>query len=120
MRPRQAAGAPPAGGRWPEPVERVGRRWVALIALATLVAVELMKGFFPKLLDGKETKVALLLPILFTVGAKAAGWFQATEWVDALMWAFSGGAVSGLAHDKVLDPLKGILSSFLPKKPPTQ
>ena len=36
MRPRQAAGAPPAGGRWPEPVERVGRRWIALIALANL------------------------------------------------------------------------------------
>ena len=36
MRPRQAAGAPPAGGRWPEPVERVGRRWIALLALANL------------------------------------------------------------------------------------
>jgi MFS family permease len=36
VRPRQAAGAPPAGGRWPEPVERVGRRWIALIALANL------------------------------------------------------------------------------------
>jgi MFS family permease len=36
VRPRQAAGAPPAGGRWPEPVERVGRRWITLIALANL------------------------------------------------------------------------------------
>ena len=36
MRPRQATGAPPAGGRSPEPVERVGRRWIALIALANL------------------------------------------------------------------------------------
>jgi MFS family permease len=34
---RQAAGAPPAaGGLWPEPEERVGRRWIALIALANL------------------------------------------------------------------------------------
>jgi len=34
---RQAAGAPPAaGGPWPEPEERVGRRWIALIALANL------------------------------------------------------------------------------------
>jgi MFS family permease len=34
---RQAAGAPPAaGGAWPEPEERVGRRWIALIALANL------------------------------------------------------------------------------------
>jgi MFS family permease len=36
VRPRQAAGAPPAGGRWPEPVARVGRRWIALLALANL------------------------------------------------------------------------------------
>jgi MFS family permease len=34
---RQAAGTPPAaGGPWPEPEERVGRRWIALIALANL------------------------------------------------------------------------------------
>jgi len=34
---RQAAGAPPAAaGPWPEPEERVGRRWIALIALANL------------------------------------------------------------------------------------
>jgi len=34
---RQAAGAPPAAGApWPEPEERVGRRWIALIALANL------------------------------------------------------------------------------------
>ena len=37
MTHRQAAGAPPAaGGLWPEPTERVGRRWIALIALANL------------------------------------------------------------------------------------
>ena len=37
MTHRQAAGAPPAvGGLWPEPEERVGRRWIALIALANL------------------------------------------------------------------------------------
>ena len=37
MTHRQAAGAPPAaGGPWPEPEERVGRRWIALIALANL------------------------------------------------------------------------------------
>jgi MFS family permease len=36
VRPRQAAGAPPAGGRWPEPVARVGGRWIALLALANL------------------------------------------------------------------------------------
>ncbi len=37
MTHRQAAGAPPtAGGPWPEPEERVGRRWIVLIALANL------------------------------------------------------------------------------------
>ncbi len=37
MTHRQAAGAPPtAGGPWPEPEERVGRRWIMLIALANL------------------------------------------------------------------------------------
>ena len=37
MTHRQAAGAPPAAGwPWPEPEERVGRRWIALIALANL------------------------------------------------------------------------------------
>lgn|SRR3990167_265498 len=101
-------------------MESIDTKVFALITLATLVTVELLKGFLPKLISGKETKIALLLPILFTVGAKAAGLFAGTEWVDALMWAFSGGAVSGVAHDKVLDPLKSLLSSFLPKKPPTQ
>lgn len=101
-------------------MQTIDTKVFALITLATLVAVELGKGFLPKLFAGKETKIAMLLPILFTVGAKAAGWFQATQWVDALMWALSGGAASGLAHDKLLDPIKGILSSFLPKKPPTQ
>ena len=37
MTHRQAAGAPlAAGGPWPEPEERVGRRWITLIALANL------------------------------------------------------------------------------------
>ena len=101
-------------------MQAIDMKVFALITLATLVVVELAKTFLPKLVDGKEAKVALLLPILFTVGAKALGWFQGTEWVDALMWAFGGGATSGVAHDKVLDPIKGMLSSLLPKKPPTQ
>jgi len=33
---RQAGAPPAAGGPWPEPEERVGRRWIALIALANL------------------------------------------------------------------------------------
>ena len=37
MTHRQAAGAPlAAGGPWPEPEERVGRRWITLIALTNL------------------------------------------------------------------------------------
>ena len=101
-------------------MQTIDTKVFALITLATLVAVELAKAFLPKLVGGKESKIALLLPIVFTVGAKAAGWFHSTEWVDALMWALSGGAASGLAHDKLLDPIKGMLSSLLPKKPPTQ
>ena len=57
-------------------------------------------------------------PIL--VGAKALGWFHGTEWVDALMWAFGGAATSGVAHDKLLNPIKGMIEGTLPKKPPTQ
>lgn len=101
-------------------MQTIDTKVFALITLATLVAVELGKGFLPKLFTGKEAKIAMLLPILFTVGAKLAGWFHGTEWVDALMWALGGGAASGLAHDKLLDPLKGILSNFLPKKPPAE
>ena len=101
-------------------MQTIDMKVFALITLATLVVVELVKSFFPKLVEGRESKVALLLPILFTVGAKALGWFHGTEWVDALMWAFGGGATSGVAHDKLLNPIKEMLSSLLPKKPPTQ
>jgi MFS family permease len=36
VRPGQAPAAPPTGGPSPEPAARVGRRWIALIALANL------------------------------------------------------------------------------------
>ena len=101
-------------------MQTIDTKVFALIALATLVVVELLKAFFPAKLEGKEAKLAMLLPILFTVGAKALGWFQGTEWVDALMWAFGGGATSGVAHDKLLNPIKGMVEGILPKKPPTQ
>lgn len=99
-------------------MQSIDAKVFSLIALATLVFVEVAKGLLPKLVEGKEAKIAMLLPILFTVGAKFAGFFQETQWVDALLWAFGGGAASGVAHDKILDPIKGLIGNVLHKKPP--
>ncbi len=100
--------------------QSIDAKTFALITMATLFFVEVSKGFLPKLLSGKEAKLAMLLPVVFTVVAKLAGWFSGTDWVEALMWAFGGGAASGVAHDKLLDPARALISSILPKKPPAQ
>ncbi len=101
-------------------MQSIDAKVFALITLATLFFVEISKGILPKFLEGKEAKLAMLLPVLFTVIGKLAGWFSGTDWAEALMWAFGGGAASGVAHDKLLDPVKGLLMSVLPKKPPSQ
>ncbi len=101
-------------------MDQIDTKVFTLIALATLAGIEILKGFFPKLISGKEQQLAIVLPILFTVGAKAAGWFHSTDWVNALLWALGDGATAGVAHDKLLDPVKKLLSGFLSKKPPSQ
>lgn len=97
-------------------MQSIDSKVFALITLATLVLVGLAKKTLPKLVKGREAAIAVLLPVLFTIGARAAGWFTETSWVDALMWAFSSGAASGIVHDKITDPLT---AAVLSKKPPT-
>lgn len=100
----------------------------ALIAGGTLFFVEFLKKLLPsKITPERATQIAAILPIVFTIGAKAAGLFHGTEWVDALLWALGGGVGAGVGHDKVWNPLMGVtksalgkITSFLPKPPPSQ
>lgn len=101
-------------------MESIDAKVFTLITVATLFVVGVLKYFFPKKMKGKEAGVAMLLPVLFTIGAKAAGEFTATPWVDALLWAMGGAVASGVAHDKIVNPTKSALKSFLPKRPPSQ
>jgi MFS family permease len=87
---RQAAGAPPAaGGPWAEPEERVGRRWIALIALANL-------GLYLAYLG----PIAVLLPNQVQAIAGPAHKVAVLGWVTGI-----GAAVAMLAN-----PLAGALS----------
>ena len=83
-----------------------------LIAAGTTTAVGILKKFFPKWMEGKEDGFAQLLPIIFTVSAKASGLFKGTEWLDALLFAVGGGILAGVAHDKIVNPAKRA-ASFL-------
>ncbi len=103
-------------------MDSIDAKVFAAITGLTLVLVEVLKAFFPKAIDGKEAKIAAVLPIFFVIGAKAGGLFSATPWVDAVLWAISGGAASGVGHDKVWDPIKGLVKGFFtpvtPSDPP--
>lgn len=101
-------------------MESIDSKVFALIALATLTFVGLLKTILPKRIKGNEAVLSVVLPILFTVIAKAAGWFVDTSWVDALMWAFGAGVASGVVHDKVVNPAKIMpknVKNLLSRKP---
>lgn len=97
-------------------MESIDAKVFAAIVGLTLALVEIFKAFFPKALEGRESKLALALPILLTVVAKAAGLFHGTDWVDAILWAVGSGASAGIGHDKVYDPVKGLIKGFFSKK----
>ena len=109
-------------------MDTIDAKVFALIAGSTIFFVEFLKKLLPgKITSERATQIAVILPVIFTVAAKAAGWFQGTEWVDALLWALGGGIGAGVGHDKVLNPLKGAaksakgkIASVLPKPPPSQ
>ncbi len=109
-------------------MDTIDAKVFTLIATGTIFVVSFLKKLLPgKITAERATQIALILPIIFTVTAKAAGWFHGTEWVEALMWALGGGIGAGVGHDKVLNPLKGAakstkgkIASFLPKPPPSQ
>jgi MFS family permease len=87
---RQAAGAPPAaGGPWPEPEERVGRRWIALIALANL-------GLYLAYLG----PISVLLPNQVQAIAGPAHKVAVLGWVTA----------AGAAVAMISNPVAGALS----------
>ncbi len=109
-------------------MDTIDAKVFSLVALATFFVVEFLKKVMPvKMTAERATQVAAILPILFTIGAKAGGLFQDTQWVDALLWALGGGVGAGVGHDKVWNPLMGVakgalgkIASFLPKPPPSQ
>lgn len=86
-------------------MDQIDAKVLALITLGTTTAVGAIKKFFPVWASGKEEALAAALPVLFVVAAKAMHAFQGTSWVDGLAWALGGGLLSGLAHDKLLNPL---------------
>ena len=90
MTHRQAAGAPlAAGGPWPEPEERVGRRWITLIALANL-------GLYLAYLG----PIAVLLPNQVQAIAGPAHKVAVLGWVTGI----------GAAVAMVANPVAGALS----------
>lgn len=99
-----------------------------LITVGTTIFLQIVKKIVPKLVENREEAIAMILPILFTVIAKAAHAFQATPWVDALLWAAGGGVGAGVTHDYVMNPairaVKNLLgigkSDAPPAEPPKQ
>jgi len=100
--------------------ESVDAKVFTLITVGTTAVVGLLKKFFPKLMEGREEGFALLLPIIFTIAAKYAGLFKATEWTDALLFAAGGGLVAGVIHDKAVNPAKKLAKSIFSKKKDTK
>jgi hypothetical protein len=106
-------------------MNQIDAKLFALITAATVFVVGALKKCFPKLVDGKEEIWAVALPLIFVAIAKATSQFRETGWIDALLWAFGSGVVSGAAHDYAVKPgiaaAKGLLlsiASMLFKKEP--
>lgn len=76
----------------------------ALISVGTLFAVAVLRKALPKWVVGKEEFLALILPVAFTVAAKALGAFKETDWVNALLWAVGAAMTAGVAYDKIASP----------------
>lgn len=86
-------------------MDSIDAKVFSLITAGTVAAVGILKRAIPKWVEGKEEFLAAVLPIVFTVAAKTMGAFMATEWVDALLFAIGAGLASGIAHDKILEPV---------------
>ncbi len=97
-------------------MNQIDAKVFALITAGTLLVVQILKKALPKLVENREEIFAAALPVLFTVIAKAAHAFQATPWVDALLWAVGGGVGSGLAHDYLMNPAMDFVKGLLGKK----
>lgn len=79
-----------------------------VFALMTAVTTGLVGGLkkaFPTWVSGKEELLALVIPVAFVIVAKIAGTFHDTDWVDVLLVAVGSGVGSGIAHDKIVDPV---------------
>lgn len=97
-------------------MNQIDSKVFALITAGTLVAIQILKKILPKIVENREEVIAMALPILFTVIAKFAHAFQATPWVDALLWSLGGGVGAGLAHDYVMNPAMAFVKGLLGKK----
>jgi hypothetical protein len=90
-------------------MSQIDAKVFALITAGTLVAIQILKKVLPKIMENREEVFAMVLPILFTVIAKKAHLFTATNWVDALLWSVGGGVGAGLAHDYLMNPVMKML-----------
>lgn len=86
-------------------MDSIDAKVFALIASGTLLAVAALKRALPSWVTGKEEFLALILPVAFTIAAKAFGAFKATDWVDALIWAVGAALAAGISHDKITNPV---------------
>lgn len=90
-------------------MDHIDAKVFALITGGTTAAVGILKKLFPAWVNGKEEAIAAILPVLFVVVTKLCSGFKDTGWVDALAFAIGGGLLSGVAHDKLVNPvIKGL------------
>lgn len=86
-------------------MDHIDAKVFGLITAGTVAAVAILKRAIPKWVEGREEFLAAVLPVLFTVAAKALSAFKGTDWVDALLFAIGAGVASGIFHDKVVNPV---------------
>ena len=84
------------------------------IGIALLIVIEAAKRFFRARVDGHEEQLAIVFALLIGVGAKVtiSEAFDGVAWVTHIVSLVAVAVGAGLAHDKILDPIK----AALPKK----
>ncbi len=101
------------------PLDQVSVELAGAVTTGTLILIQLLKGAYKtgwgafKWVKGSEDFLAQLIPILLAVSAKLAGHLEGSDWLEVITWASGSGVVSGIAHDKVMNPVKGKIGGIL-------
>ncbi len=101
------------------PLDQVSVELAGAVTAGTLILIQVLKGAYKtgwreyKWVKGSEDFLAQLIPILLAVGAKLAGHLEGSGWLEVIIWASGSGVVSGIAHDKVMNPVKGKLGGII-------